>query len=254
MSWIRIRSVILKELRDFRRNRFVIISMTVYPLLFTVLPIAALFAIHTSAASAALDKRIGLSLTYLLIVPVVVPATISGYAIVGEREAGTLEPFLTTPIRPVELLLGKAIAILVPALAVAYLVFGLFLLATHFFAQPVIASAVFGSPEVLAQPIFVPLLAAWAIWVGIAISSRTSDIRTAQQLTIVGSVPPVALTSLMAFGVINATLTLAVILALVLLAIDLTGWRVVAALFNSERLITGAAAVRGEVRTPAGRG
>jgi ABC-2 type transport system permease protein len=239
MSRTRIAAVIAKELREYRRNRLLVGSMTVYPALFTALPIATFFARQPSVASAALTNHIGLSLLYLLIVPVVVPATIAGFAIAGEREAGTLEPFLTTPIRPEEILIGKATAIAMPALAVAYGVYGLFLLAVELFAHPFVASAVFHSNQVLAQPVFIPLLAAWAIWVGIAISTRVGDVRVAQQLTVLGSLPPAAITALMGFGFIHLTLTLAVILGAALLAVDLAGWRLVATLFNRERLITG---------------
>ena len=239
MSRTRIAAVIGKELREYRRNRLLVGSMIVYPVLFTALPIATFFARQPSTASAALSNHIGLSLLYMLLIPMVVPATISGYAIVGEREAGTLEPFLTPPIRPEEILLGKAAAIAMPALAIAYSVYGLFLAAVELFAHPFVASAVFHSHQVLAQPIFIPLLTAWSIWVGIAISTRASDVRVAQQFAVLGSLPPVAVTSLMGFGVIKPTLTLAVILAGTLLAVDLAGWRLVATLFNRERLITG---------------
>jgi ABC-2 type transport system permease protein len=185
----------------------------------------------------------------MLIVPVVVPATIAGYAIVGEREAGTLEAYLTTPVRSEEILIGKAAAIAMPTLAIAYSVYGLFLLAVELFAHSFVASAVFHSNQVLAQPIFIPLLAAWSIWVGIAISTRAGDVRVAQQLAILGSIPPMAVTALMGFGVITPSLTLAIALALALLAVDLAGWRLVATLFNRERLITGATPKRPTTRT-----
>ena len=248
MSRTRIAAVIGKELREYRRNRLLVGSMVVYPAVFTALPIAQFFAREPSVASAGLSKYIGLSLLYMLLIPLVVPATIAGYAIVGEREAGTLEPFLTTPIRPEEILIGKATAIAMPTLAIAYSVYGLFLAAVELFAHPFVASAVFHSNQVLAQPVFIPLLAAWAIWVGIAISTRVSDVRVAQQLTILGSLPPLAVTSLMGFGVITPTLTLAVILGAALLVVDLAGWRLVAGLFNRERLITGAAPRRRTTR------
>ncbi|WP_280724781.1 ABC transporter permease subunit [Kitasatospora sp. MAA4] len=41
--------------------------------------------------------------------------TIAANSVVGEREQGTLEPVLTTPIRREELLIGKAVANLIPA-------------------------------------------------------------------------------------------------------------------------------------------
>jgi len=249
MSRTRIAAVIAKELREFRRNRFLVGTMIVYPVLFTALPIATFFARQPSVATAGLSKHIGLSLLYMLLIPVVVPATISGFAIAGEREAGTLEPFLTTPVRPEEILIGKATAIAMPALAIAYSVYGLFLLAVEVFAHSFVASAVFNSNQVLAQPIFIPLLTAWSIWVGIGISTRVGDVRVAQQLAILGGIPPIAVTALMGFGVITPTLTLAAILAAALLAIDLAGWRLVATLFNRERLITGAAPKRPTTRT-----
>jgi ABC-2 type transport system permease protein len=249
MSRTRIAAVIAKELREYRRNRFLVGSMIAYPVIFTAVPIATFFARQPSVANAGLSKHIGLSLLYMLLIPAVVPATIAGYAVVGEREAGTLEPFLTTPVRPEEILIGKATAIAMPTLAIAYAVYGLFLAAVELFAHPFVASAVFHSNQVLAQPVFIPLLAGWSIWVGIAISTRATDVRVAQQFAVLGSLPPVAVTSLMGFGVINPTLTVAIIAGAALLAVDLAGWRLVATLFNRERLITGAAPRRPTTRT-----
>jgi ABC-2 type transport system permease protein len=68
-----------------------------------------------------LTKRIGLSLLYLLLLPTILPAALAAYAVVGEREQATLEPVLTTPVRRGELLLGKALAMLIPTLLLAYL-------------------------------------------------------------------------------------------------------------------------------------
>ena len=58
--------------------------------------------------------------------------------------------------------------------------------------------------------LFTPLLAGWSIWVGIAISTRASDVRVAQQLSLLASLPLVIVTSLIAFDVIHATLRLAI--------------------------------------------
>lgn len=48
------------------------------------------------------------------------------------------------------------------------------------------------TPQLPAALVFIPLLSAWAVWVGLAISARVSDIRVAQQLATLGSLPPVA--------------------------------------------------------------
>jgi ABC-2 type transport system permease protein len=240
-SAIHIRAVVRKELRDYRRNRFIVVSMAIYPLIFVAIPIADIFALPASVSSALLDKRLGLSLLFMLLIPVVVPAAIASYSVIGEREQGTLEPLLTTPIRREEFLLGKAAGAMIPSLAIAYAAFGVFLACVRLFANANVASAVFHQHSVLlAQVVFTPLLAGWAIWVGIAISARSSDVRVAQQLAMLASVPPLALTALMSFKVIQPTLTLAVALGIGLLAIDVLAWRIVSALFDRERLITGA--------------
>ena len=240
--WTRVGAIVRKELRDYRRNRFVIVTMTMVPIAFIIAPMIQLFAANATAGTAHLNTRIGLSLIYMLLIPVTVPAVLSAYSVVGEREQGTLEPVLTTPIRREEFLIGKALAAFVPALVIAYTIFGIFLGAAALFAHPVIASAIYAGTHVLVQLVFTPLLAGWAVWVGIAVSTRSTDVRVAQQLSMLGSVPPLALLALMSLNVITVSTGLAVGLAAALLAVDLLAWRVVAAMFDRERLVTGSRA------------
>jgi ABC-type Na+ efflux pump permease subunit len=238
-SWARVAGIVQKELRDYQRNRFVILTMAFLPLLFVILPTIDILSIKTSVSSARLDDRIGASLLYLLIIPAMVPSALAAYSVVGEREQGTLEPVLITPIRREEFLIGKALAVLVPTLAVAYLVFGIFLGVAALFAHPGVASAVFEGSHLLVQLLFTPLVAGWSIWVGVAISARSADVRTAQQLGFFASLPPLGIVAVMAFNVITPTLGLALGLAAGLLTVDALGWRAVAAMFDRERLITG---------------
>ena len=175
----------------------------------------------------------------MLAIPALVPAALAAYSVVGERQQGTLEPVLATPIRREEFLLGKALAAFVPSVAISYAVFAFFLACVELFAQPGVASALLRGPDLLAQLLFTPLLAAWSIWVGIAISARSSDVRVAQQLSLLASLPSVAVTSLIAFNVIHPTLGLALGGAAVLLVLDGLGWRITSATFDRERLITG---------------
>ncbi len=239
VSWRRVRAMMRKELRDLHRNRFILLTMSVAPVIFVVMPMVQIFAIHADTPSKGLSTRVGLSLLYMLIIPSTIPSALAAYAIVGEREQGTLESLLITPIRGVEILLGKALAVLTPTLAIAYTVFGVFFAAVALFAAPVVASAVFETSHVLVPLLFTPLLAGWSIWAGIAISTRASDVRVAQQLATFASFPPLILAALMSFGVLTPSVGLAFGLAAVLLAIDVLGWRLVAAGLNRERLIVG---------------
>jgi hypothetical protein len=116
---------------------------------------------------------------------------------------------------------------------------GIFLGIAAIFAQPGVAPAVFEGSHLLVQLLFTPLLAGWSIWAGIAISTRSADVRAAQQLAVLASLPPLGIVALMSFNVITPTLGLALGLAAALLIIDVLGWRAVAPMFDRERLITG---------------
>ncbi len=248
MSTARIRAIAKKEMRDYRRNRYIAGTMIVMPLIFIVIPIVELVSIRPVGSSSALNAETGVFLLYMLLIPTIVPTAIASYAVVGEREQGTLEPVLTTPIRREEFLLGKALAALVPALAISYGAFGAVLACVALFSHPGVASEVFQGSRLMVQLIFTPLLAAWAIWVGIAVSTRTSDIRVAGQLSILGSLPPLVVAVLIGFGAIPRTLGIALGFAAVLLTVDVLGWRLVAGLFDRERLVTGAKSPRGSFR------
>jgi ABC-type transport system involved in multi-copper enzyme maturation permease subunit len=230
----RIRAVARNELHAYRRNASIVAAMAIIPLAFTVQPLVSVFAVSTSGAIRFKQHH---ELLYMLAIPALVPVMLAAYAVVGERQEGTLEPVLTTPIPREELLLGKALAVLGPSIGVAYAVFGVFLAVVAAFANPGVPSALMRPSDVLAQLIFTPLLAASSIWIGIAMSTRVSDIRVAQQLSVLASLPTIAITTLIALGVIDATLRLAVILGIVLLLANRLGWRLVSSLFDRERLI-----------------
>lgn|SRR5487761_1085355 len=236
LSTRRVGAIFRKELREYRRNSFIVWSMAVIPLIFVIFPLIEVLALPATSARALLT---GDPLAVLLGIPAVVPAAIAAYSVVGERQQGTLESLLTTPIPREEFLLGKALAALLPSLAISLAVYVLFLACVGFFAPPAVASAVFQGPALLAQVVFTPLLATWSIWVGMAVSTRSSDVRVAQQLGSVASLPPIAVVYLIALNVIHATLGLALGLVAGLLLVDVLGWRIVSAMFDRERLMTG---------------
>jgi ABC-type transport system involved in multi-copper enzyme maturation permease subunit len=232
----RVRAIFVKDLREFRRNRSLTTGMGILPVVFSIQPLIAVLTLSPSASSTLRHEHV---LLYMLGIPALVPSLVAAYSIVGERQQGTLEPVLTTPIRSEELLLGKALAALVPSIAVAYLVFGLFLASVELFAAPNVASALIRVPDLLAQLLFTPLLAGWSIWTAMLISTRASDVRVAQQLAMVASLPSVALIVLVALNVIPASLVTAVVAAAALLLLNRLGLRLVSATFDRERLITG---------------
>jgi ABC-type transport system involved in multi-copper enzyme maturation permease subunit len=239
MSMRRIGAVVHKEVREIRRTRFVIVTMAVLPIVFLITPLLTIFRIPDSASGPQVQAAVGVISLLLLIIPIVLPPMIAAYSVVGERDQGTLEPVLTTPVRASELLLGKAVAVFIPSVGLAYAIYFVVLIAVRIGAAQVVVDIVWHAPQVLAQLLFTPLLALWAIWVGIGISTRTSDVRVAQQLATLAGLPLLAFTSLISFQVIEPSVPLAVGLALALLVVDVVAWRVVSKLFDSERLVAG---------------
>jgi ABC-2 type transport system permease protein len=239
MSPHRVGTVVRKEVREFRRNRFVIGTMAVLPLIFLITPMVTLFRVPDSASGPQVRAAVGVLSLLMLIVPIVIPPVIAAYSVVGERDQGTLEPVLTAPVRASELLLGKAVAAFVPSVAIAYVIYFIAAISIRFGAAQAVSSVVWHGPQLLAQILFTPLLAAWAIWVGIGISTRASDVRVAQQLATVAGLPLLAFTALISFQVITPSVPLAIGLALALLVADVVAWRIVSQLFDPERLITG---------------
>jgi ABC-2 type transport system permease protein len=229
-------AILRKELRDYRRNRYMLVTMAIIPVIFLVQPVAYVLSLPASASVPLSHKH---QLLYMLGIPALVPALVAASSVVTERAQGTLEPVLTTPVRREEFLLAKALAPLLPSVAVSYLVYGLFVVIIELFAHQGVAPALLQAPVVIAQVLFTPLIAAWSIWVGLAISTLSIDIRAAQQLSMLGNLPVVAVTILIAFNVIHGTLGLALGIGLALLGGYRVGWRVVSTLFDRERLVTG---------------
>jgi ABC-2 type transport system permease protein len=144
------------ELREYQRNRSLIFAMAIFPLIFSIQPLMAVFGVSTSDSSRLAH---GHMLLYMLGIPVLLPIFVAAYAVVGERQQGTFGPMLTTPIRREDFLLGKALAALIPPVVVACAIFANVLACVGLFAQPGVASTLIRGPDLLAQVLLTPLLA-----------------------------------------------------------------------------------------------
>jgi ABC-type Na+ efflux pump permease subunit len=232
----RVWAIARKELREYRRNRSILVAMTIFPFVFLAQPLISIFLAPAGASGAIRHTN---ELLYLLGIPILVPATLAAYAVSGERQQGSLEPVLSTPITREEFILGKAVAVIGPSVIVAYVVYAVFLVAVALFAQPEVAAAILQGQDVVVQIVYTPLLAAAATWIGLAISTRTSDIRVAQQLSILGNLPLIVAAVALAFDIIHVTNGLLVVIGVAIAVFDLQAWRIVSPMFDRERLISG---------------
>jgi len=234
----RVRAVFRKELREYRRNKLVVGTMAVLPIVFIVLPLAGVLALDEETPSQAITAAVGSAGLAFFLMPLILPTIVAGYGVVGERDQGTLEPVLTTPVRREELLIGKALAAVVPSVLIAYALFALYVIVVRLVAIPEVVTLVWRPAQMVAVALFTPLLATFSIWIGLAISARSNDVRAAQQLAALAMLPMVGVLWLFTFRVITPTVNVAVTGALVLVALDIGAWRIVSRLFDRERLLT----------------
>ena len=236
----RVRAVLRKELMDYRRKRSIVVTMFIFPIIFLIEPVVAVFVAPPTGSSSSISKVVMIPLLYMLLIAVITPSTLAAYTVVGEREQGTLEPLLTTPLREQEFVLGKALAVWIPSVALSYAVYGLFLLAVALFAHHAVAAAVFhDGPTLLALFLFAPLVAGWAVVVGMAVSVRATEVRVAQQLGTLASFPVLGVIILLITGTIHPTFASALEYGGGLLVVDLVALRLVSRMFDRERLVAG---------------
>lgn len=241
----RIFAVVRKELLEYRRKRSIVATMLVVPVLFLVEPVVIIFVAPPSGSSATLDASVMVPLLYLLLIAVIAPSTLAAYSVVGEREQGTLEPLLTTPLRQQEFVLGKAAAMMIPSVGIAYVVYSVFLSCAELFARRDVADAIFhDGPTLLTLFLFTPLVAGLAVVVGMGVSVRASEVRVAQQLGTLATFPVIGVIILFIGGVIHPTFAAAIEFAAGLFVVDALALRLVARLFDRERLVAGAKASR----------
>jgi ABC-2 type transport system permease protein len=252
--------ILNKEWLEIRQQRTLLLTILLLPLLFTLIAVGTFIAIGilpnignsstlntlpmpalagmSSIEMAQAIVGLQMSLLYVLL-PIVITSVIASYSIVGEKTSHTLEPLLATPIRTWELLLGKSLSALLPAIATTWLAGGLFILCVALFSLSARVFAAIVSPAwLIVFLLWTPLLALIGIAVMVAVSSRVNDPRTAQQFSIFLVLPIIALIIGQVTGlyVLGPVFAFAVFLLLVLLAI-LAIW-IVTRLFQREVILT----------------
>jgi ABC-2 type transport system permease protein len=121
-------------------------------------------------------------LVFSLLVPVLGSLSLASQAIIGEKQARTLEPLLATPITTAELLAGKILTPFVLSMALLAVTFLLYLVAIGTWAEPGVWLTLFGPRTLLLYLVLGPLVALTGLLAAAIISSRVNDARTAQQL------------------------------------------------------------------------
>ncbi len=184
---MRLRTLLIKEWEEARRIKMVLFGVAFLPLFMLGM---AVFMVWQARELPAEGQAVMLNTTllYFMILPIMIPLSIAVYSIVGEKEQGTLEPLLATPITEAELFIGKGLAAMIPALAITWLTFGIFLAVT-WATLGAVPSGVLSAAWLASILLLSPLLAAFAVLVTMLVSSKTSDPRAAYQFSSLALIP-----------------------------------------------------------------
>jgi ABC-2 type transport system permease protein len=261
----KIKTIIRKEWAEVFKNRMVIFTVAFLPLMLTALPLGIIFSTRdvSSAAGSAGTSGLpaeatqgmcpeGLSgaecfqvfmisefMMMFMLIPVAIPVTIAAYSIVGEKTTRSLEPLLATPITTVELLVGKCLAAVIPAVIATYGAFGIFALGSWLIvANKMLLSALLDARWLIAIFIVGPLLAIMAVTFSLMISSRVNDPRVAEQISMVIIVPVLAGFFGQVAGLFVLNKTIITWVAVFMLALDILLGYLSTRVFSRESILT----------------
>ncbi len=256
----RIWAIMTKEWSDVFRNRIVVMLVALPPALMVVLSIGVLYGTGHFPASDLQDMQpflqqpnyAGLTemeagqvilaqyfLTLFLLMPLIIPVSIAAYSIVGEKVQRSLEPLLATPVGTGELLLGKCLAAVIPAISVTWIAFAMFATGARIFAVSDVAFSRMLSPVwVLMVLLIAPLVAILGVLLAIIASSRFNDPRAVEQGIGVLVIPVIGLFVGQMTGILTLSYLTLGVGALVLLLADGAMLRAAVGIFDREAILT----------------
>ena len=256
----KIRTIMDKEWAEVFKNRAVLLTMLFMPLFFTALPLIVLYAMGSNAGNSdVMDMppqfaRICGDLTgnactqvftvnqfmlLFMMMPLAIPVAISAYSIVGEKTTRCLEPLLATPITTIELIVGKGLAAVIPAILATWGGFGIFAFGARFLVvNPAVYARLLDPMWLMAVIIVGPLMAVAAVQVSIIVSSRVSDPRAAEQISMVVIVPLLGVFFGQMAGVFLLDTRFIVVTAVVLTLVDVGLVYLGVGLFQRETILT----------------
>lgn len=214
----RLSAVTSKEILEITKNPLLVFTVFLPPLLLAFLPLILLSAIGNQAGNSnvgpeMIDRLKSLSpqlaqmspndimevlalqqfLLIYLMMPIIIPMTVAAFSIIGEKEGRSLEPLLATPVTTGELLLGKSVAAVIPAILATWLAYAIFFVGASIVMPPNVYAALLNPMWIIAVIILAPLLCLLSVSLGVFISSRVNDTRVAQQIGGALVIPVIAL-------------------------------------------------------------
>ena len=231
MNWHRIRALIRKDLGEVISSKMTLTPLIVVPLLLCVLlPVGLMLAgflldVALIQGAQFLEKAIPLYpvpeslentthrmlyiffnytfVPFFMIVPLMVSSLIAANSVVGEKERGTLETLLYTPITNRELVYGKLLGSFLPAVVVSIAAFLLYLIIGNAVSLGMIDFMIIRSPIwIPAILLMSPATSLLGLSLTLLVSIKSKTFMEAQQISGVIVLPLVVLVGVQMSGVL----------------------------------------------------
>ena len=170
--------------------------------------------------------------------PLIIPINIAAYSIVGEKSTHSLEPLLATPITTVELLAGKNLAAVIPAVLATWAGFLIYCLGVIIIASRPVAAALLNPIWLVAIFLVGPLMAVLSVNFSLMVSSRVNDPRTAEQISTVIILPVLILFIGQISGFIFVSQQIVWLITIGTLILDVVMVYIAVQLFQRETILT----------------
>ena len=262
----RIGALLAKEIEDLRGSPGLFLPAVITGLIAIMLPFAVAIAIPALSGEALADSsdfRVAIEmyrdqpatraltpegaiqaylfqrfLILLVLAPVAGAMAVAAHAVVGEKQARTLEPLLATPLTTFELLAAKVLGALLPGLALVTVGFALYLGGVAVAAAPGVYRTLLSSRALLTVFLFSPLASLAALQLTVCVSARVNDVRSAQQIGALIIMPISALMVAEFAGFVDLTAGTVIALSSALVALNAVLMGIAIRLFDRESILT----------------
>jgi ABC-2 type transport system permease protein len=230
--------VATRDFKVFRRQKNIWYSIIIFPILISVLFPIILEYVGQRGLAANLPNLLNSFSFFIVIGAAYIPLGIASYSIVGEKVEKSLEPLLATPLTDGEILLGKAIAALLPTLVAMYAGAAVFMVGVDAVTFGELGYYYFPNWTFGVLLVLVPVAVVMSVLYSIIVSSRVNDVRSANSYGIFIFLPFLAIYFASEIGIISLDITGILIIAGILSAIDIALYFVGTAAFQREEILT----------------
>jgi ABC-2 type transport system permease protein len=234
--------VAARDFRVFGHQKSMLYGLVIFPIIISIIPFAILqYAVSRDPPLPAVNipPILDAFSIFLIIGSAFVPLGIAGYTIVGEKVEKSLEPLLASPLTDGEILLGKTISAVLPALIAMYTGGVIFMVGTDVVAYPSLDYYYFPN-WTIAVILFLGMPAATMMSVefGVIVSSRVNDVRSATNFGALMFFPFLIIYILGQTKLITLDTETMFKISVILLMIDVILFFISTALFKREEILT----------------